>query len=107
MKKHDLTEKRKVTCREDVKYITPTTIQWAQKGQSNLTHLKSPVDYFYKYFDDTLFDTMVTYTNLYYLQNTRFENTNIKELKKIVGIHIIMGNLSYPRIQLYWDSKLV
>lgn len=107
IKKHDLTEKGKIKWREDVKYITPTTIQWAQKAQPNLTNLKSPVDYFYKYFDDTLFDTMVTYTNLYHLQNnTRFENTNIKEIKKFVGIHIIMGNLSYPRIRLYWDSKL-
>lgn len=50
---------------------------------------------------------MVTYTNLHHLQNnTCFENTNIKEIKKIVGIHIIMGNQSYPSIRVYWDSKL-
>ena len=35
-----------------------------------------------------------------------FENTNIKEIKKFVRIHIIIVNLSYPRMTLLGHQTL-
>ena len=49
---------------------------------------------------------IVKSTNLYAIQNhQKFTLTTTQELKTFVGIHILMGNLHYPRVQFYWDSK--
>ncbi|KAG5883264.1 hypothetical protein JTB14_024239 [Gonioctena quinquepunctata] len=50
---------------------------------------------------------MVENTNLHALQNeVKFAPTKVEEMKTFVGIHILMGNLHYPRISFYWDSQL-
>lgn len=50
---------------------------------------------------------MAENTNLFAVQNTtRFTPTNANELKTFVGIHILMGNLHYPRIHFYWTPQL-
>ncbi|XP_050295773.1 piggyBac transposable element-derived protein 3-like [Anthonomus grandis grandis] len=57
--------------------------------------------------NNDIFQPMMEYTNLYAVQQqTRFVPTTVEELKTFVGIHIIMGNLHYPRIKFYWDHKL-
>lgn len=50
-------------------------------------------DYFYQYLDENLIEKMVYNTNLYAVQTsqTRFKPTNSNEIKKFIGIHLIMG----------------
>lgn len=36
---------------------------------------------------------------------TRFKPTDMNEMKRLIGIHIIMGNLKYPRVRLYWEKN--
>lgn len=45
--------------------------------------------------------------NLYAVQENvaHFPATNTNEMKKLIEI-IMMGHLQYPRMRLYWDSKL-
>ncbi|CAI6355190.1 unnamed protein product [Macrosiphum euphorbiae] len=94
-------------------------IKWAQKPfnqptiklddleqNNNILELKSPLQYFSEYFDDDVFENMAYHTNLYAVQKgvTRFKPTDMYEMKRLIGIHIIMGNLKYPRVRLYWQK---
>lgn len=47
---------------------------------------------------------MVERTNLYGVyENRNFTTTNISEIKQMVGIMLMMGNLGFPRLRFYWD----
>lgn len=66
--------------------------------------LPSPLNYFFKYFEETDFENMVYYTNLYAIQNQKkFKPTNIFEIKIFIGIQLLMGALKFPRIRMYWE----
>lgn len=94
-------------------------IKWAQKPfnqptlklddveqNNNILELKLPLQYFSEYFDDDVFENMAYHTNLYAVQKgvTKFKPTAMYEMKRLIGIHIIMGNLKYPRVRLYWQK---
>ncbi|KAG5864540.1 hypothetical protein JTB14_007595 [Gonioctena quinquepunctata] len=54
-----------------------------------------------------LIECMVENTNLYAVQQGfRFQPTNAAEMKVFIGIHILMGNIRYPRVQNYWEARL-
>ncbi|XP_050293853.1 piggyBac transposable element-derived protein 3-like [Anthonomus grandis grandis] len=90
LENNGLSKKKDIFWRKNVQYITPP-IEWHVSEDE-------PTD---------IFQPMMEYTNLYAVQQqTRFVPTTVEELKTFVGIHIIMGNLHYPRIKLYWDHKL-
>jgi len=67
-------------------------------------HLKA-VGGLSKYFNDSDFENMSFFTNLYAVQkNTNnFKSTNIQEMKEFVGMHLVMGALKFPRIRMYWE----
>ncbi|KAJ3661509.1 hypothetical protein Zmor_005904 [Zophobas morio] len=107
MKNYDLTPKEKIGWRKGVKFITPL-IRWFQSSKSPGEVLESPMYFFNKYFTDDLYQMMGEFTNLYAIQNhQKLILTTTQELKTFVGIHIpvLMGNLHYPRLRFYWDSK--
>ena len=69
-----------------------------------------PVEYFKKYVTNDLLDSAAHFTNLYAVQKhikegSKFECTNRKEIEDLIGIHIIMGTLKYPRINMYWNAN--
>ncbi|KAG5871942.1 hypothetical protein JTB14_022417 [Gonioctena quinquepunctata] len=50
---------------------------------------------------------MVENTNLYAVQQeSRCQPTNAAEMKVFMCIHILMGNIRYPRVQNYWEARL-
>lgn len=103
---NELTAKPEIAWRKDVEYITPA-IKWYEPQKQTKTELRSPLYFFQKYFTEDLFDTMVQHTNLYAVQqHARFVPTNRNEIKTFVVIHILMGNLNYPRLRCYWENKL-
>lgn len=63
--------------------------------------------FFSKYFTDDLFKDLVTYTNLYAVQNNtyNFPSTNDQEMNAFVGLHMLMGILDYPRVRMYWEDR--
>jgi len=50
---------------------------------------------------------MVQYTNIYALQTGKpWKNTDVREIKIFIGLHIIMGCTKFPRIRMYWNLVL-
>lgn len=64
---------------------------------------KAEVDYF-KYFDDEIFEQFALDTNEYAAQQNvkNWEPTNASEMKVLFGLHMLMGILKLPRVQMYW-----
>jgi len=69
--------------------------------------IQNPIYYFSKYFDDSDFENMSFFTNLYAVQkNTNiFKSTNIQEMKEFIAMHLVMGALKFPRIRMYWEDN--
>lgn len=106
MREHDLTPKDRIGWRNVLQYITPNFL-WHQEKISPDDELETPVNFFGKYFTPDVFEDMATYTNIYAVnQHSRFIPTTTEEMKVFVGIHIAMGNMRYPRVRCYWDTKL-
>ncbi|CAH2095087.1 unnamed protein product [Euphydryas editha] len=69
--------------------------------------IRSPIDYFNDYYNDDFFELMSTCTNMYHMRKTGdILKTTKQEMKKLYGIHLMMGILSYPRIAMYWRQKI-
>lgn len=70
--------------------------------------IPSPLDYFTKYVPESLFKDMVYYTNLYAEQNEvkKWKPTDESEMQKFIGLHVWMGNLRFPRIEMYYQREL-
>lgn len=104
---HDLTEKSKVKWIKNAEYQT-RTINWHTPNPPDAIDLQSPVDFFTKYISDNLFQEMAEMTNLYAVQKGigRWTPTRLEEIKKFMGIHIVMGNLQFPRARMYWQSNI-
>jgi hypothetical protein len=70
------------------------------------SEMPSVLDYFTEYLDDTDFSNMAYFTNLYSVQKqqSRFKPTDSSEMKRFIGIHIIMGCVKYPRNRMYWEN---
>lgn len=71
-------------------------------------HSKSPLSpfaYFTKYFPETFWKLCAEETNLYSVQTRahRSVRTSASEMKKLAGIHLLMGLLALPRARLYWS----
>jgi hypothetical protein len=77
---------------------------YPQRGPSVI---KSPLDYFEDYFDTQFFEQCAMCTNNYYIRKSgHILNTNTVEMKKLIGMHLIMGCISYPRLHMYWRDDL-
>lgn len=69
--------------------------------------IRTPMEYFKDYFNYEFFEQAAMCTNNYYMRRTgRVLNTNSIELKKFVGIHLIMGVFPYPRLYMYWRDGM-
>ncbi|KAF2887281.1 hypothetical protein ILUMI_18891 [Ignelater luminosus] len=98
-------ELKHVKWRTNVKYLTPP-ICWYRPIPLTVIELGSPTSYFLKYFTEDILRTMSEKTNLYAVQNNiKFSSTNVSELNTFIGIHIMMGNLHYPGVRLYWTIE--
>lgn len=90
--------------KKSVKWKHGTEVEWYSTPPHNVIAVGTPIEYFSKYFTDDLFSLMVEQTNLYgVFENPNFATTNINEIKRLFGIMIMMGNLGFPRLRLYWD----
>ncbi|XP_040070249.3 uncharacterized protein LOC120843088 [Ixodes scapularis] len=68
----------------------------------------TPLKYFLRYFQEDFWEELAYQTNLYSVQEKggRLIQTDSRELKMFVGIHIAMGVLKLPRVRLYWSQAL-
>lgn len=108
----------KVTKKSKIKIKLPTRKRlWKKIDYVDKTHnfsghpqpnkVRSPLEYYNDYFNNGFYERMALCTNLYYLRKTgRLLNTSKPEMKKFIGIHLLMGILSYPRIAMYWRRSI-
>ncbi|CAG4962526.1 unnamed protein product [Parnassius apollo] len=76
-------------------------------GHPKPDKVQSPVEYFGAYYDEDFFENMALCTNLYYMRHTgKVLNTNKQEIKRLYGIHLLMGIHSYPRYAIYWRRNI-
>lgn len=105
-KKHDkrplplgLTDRRNirwtVSCENKVE---PPQGEWIAPDNNNLVHPLEPIEYFTKYISDATIKLMVDMTNMYaVLQgDISFKNTNEKEIKMFIGLHLATGVIKLP-----------
>lgn len=103
---NELTQKKFISWRRNVQYLTPNII-WFHPMTIQPVELESPLYFFRQYITSDLFNLMVENTNLYAVQqHARFSPTCQGELESFVALHILMGNLNYPRVRCYWENKL-
>ena len=59
------------------------------------------------FFTNKLIQDIVKNTNLYSVQKTcKSVNTNVEEIKKFIGMNIIMGVIPLPSVYDYWSRSL-
>lgn len=69
--------------------------------------VRSPIEYFNEYYNDDYYEQMSVCTNMYYMRKTGGVLGCTKpEIKKLYGIHLMMGILFYPRIAMYWRQNI-
>lgn len=81
----------------DEKLIAPTYL---------LSNRCRPVAHLDKFFDDEVYQMLVTQTNLYAEQNriSNWTPVDKKEIRAFLGILVIMGYHILPQIELYWST---
>lgn len=75
-----------------------------------------PYNYFNLFFDDELYNNIVTYINIrvnriisnglkQYSNLVRWKDIDVAEFKKFLGLKIIMGYIKFPTLRSYWSKK--
>lgn len=70
--------------------------------------IKTPYEYFERYFTVELMEQISLTTNQYYMANTGIQMKPVcclLDIKKFFGIHAIVGCIKYPRLKMIWSDK--
>lgn len=73
-------------------------------GPNVQVDLDSPLAIFETFFDDELFNIIITQTQLYATQKNKNFSISIEEIKAFFGILIIMGFHKLPTLRSYWST---
>lgn len=65
-----------------------------------------PVEYFMKYFSEEVFEEMARCTNIYVIETGTILTTTPEEVKRFLGVLIIMGMPKFPRMRMYWQPAI-
>ena len=92
------------------KEFDQTDVAWLHDTSTRDIYLsesaESPLVLFQKFFTDELCWLLAEQTNIPFMTKTgRASDVMKEEKKKLLGINIIMGNLKFPRLRTYWQSK--
>jgi len=92
------------------KDFSPPTFQGPSTQAANSSiqnQIKDPVEYFYAYFSQGLFEDAANFTNQYCFSMTgKNLGTDSSEILRFLGLHILMGCIPFPRIRMFWQSGL-
>ena len=65
----------------------------------------TPLDYFYQFIDNDMFQILAENTNLFTVQkHGKSLDTNLKELEQIVGMFFRMELVKMPSSRMYWET---
>lgn len=104
----------KSTNKRDIRWIQksfqPPIINLEDLDSEYINTIKTPIKYFLAYFGEKSFEDMAFFTNLYATRSnliSKFKTTDQWEMKTLIGIHILMGCLKFPRTRMYWKNGYV
>lgn len=67
---------------------------------------RSPLSYFYDFFNDDTIDLIVYQTNLYFMQSKGSElNLDRETVKGFIGVLLLMGIIKLPAVTDYWSKR--
>lgn len=67
--------------------------------------LKTPLEYFYLFFDPTLINLITLETNRYAMQKNETQTVSETDLKAFIGVLILSGYVPLPRRKMYWGRE--
>lgn len=68
--------------------------------------VRAPMEYFTDYFNDEFYKLGAECTNNYHMRKTgRVLNASGNEIRKLFGIHLLIGIFNYPRLYLFWRQN--
>nr|XP_037291023.1 piggyBac transposable element-derived protein 3-like [Rhipicephalus microplus] len=67
----------------------------------------TPYTHFLRYGPESIFRVIAEHTNQYSVKTTLHNvNTTATEMRKLFGMHILMGVVHLPRVRLYWNPMI-
>lgn len=67
----------------------------------------TPYTYFSRYVPESTFKVIAENKNQYSVKTTLHNvNTTANEVRKLFGMHILMGVIHLPRVMLYWNPMM-
>jgi len=74
----------------------------------NSPEINEPIDYFRRFFSNTLLEHIVQQTNIYAVQSGANIRTDLAEIEQYLGVPIKMGLVHMPRYmyKCYWSTEL-
>lgn len=101
---HELTEKKSIKWLQNIIFQSPLIRWFRPEVLYSTDNLPSPIDFFVQYIPNDIVSQMTEMTNLFSVQQNvaRFPPVTSAEMKTFLGIHVIMGNLNFPRARMYW-----
>ena len=69
------------------------------------TSLKSPLEYFYSFFDSYLIDLITSETNRYAMQKNETQMVSETDLRALIGVLFLSGYVPLPRRKIYWERE--
>ena len=98
---------RNLTKKSDIEWrhtpFTPVNTTWESPAPApEPPEPLTPYDYFKKYVPSEMFQLMTTMTNIYAEQNAvkGYKHASVSEIEALVGLHMAMGVLGLPRVQI-------
>lgn len=67
--------------------------------------LKTPLDYFFLFFDEEVWELLVKYTNQYAAKRNRLGDCSEHEMKCFVAILLLSGYCTVSRKHMYWEQN--
>ncbi|KAM7282123.1 piggyBac transposable element-derived protein 3 [Ixodes scapularis] len=89
------------------RYTPPQDTGFSARGDFDVTadETSTPLTYFSRYVPQSVFKGITEATNEYSVLTSHTNvNTSPDEVWKLVGMHVLMGVISLPRVRLYWDN---
>lgn len=79
-------------------------LSFVPESKDDIVDLKDPLEYFSKYWSESLTRYVVNMTNLYALENGSSFRVDADDLEMYLGILIRMGVAPLPRYDMYWSN---
>lgn len=84
-------------------FVTKPHPPGAAERDDQLADVKTPLTYFSEYFDETFLENSAEKTNMYHMaKHGKTLEATPQKIKQLFGMHLIMGCIRFPQLNMYW-----